>query len=569
MIGKSVPVYFYENNTTQIGVGSFTILMDTAIVEKYINTPYNTVIQEWSGITMTNLKVVNNYLGIPLINKQMVFYTKLDPGNSLPHWGVQVMDTLGLAYSGVNMNTASDNVNFKNIVGSVYQDQMPGVFWDTGHSPPISVLTRGSAVLHGVIIDDRDNSFSIAIRVIREDAFNADGDLVKGDNIDFHIEGHFSNDYSTITDAKLRVRAAESGVGAWSPTFNLNNSQAKDSDINNPWEDDDNNGGDGDNRPAEVDPTDIPPLPDVGAADLGLVTLYAPTKAQLQALGNFLWSGLFDPDTYKKVFTDPMDCLIGLAIVPALPATQGNKNIQFGNCDSGVNSAFLSTQYVSVNCGSVKIPKKNGDFLDYQTKISIYLPYIGFRELSADDVMGASLQVVYNIDVLTGACAAFIKHSSRGVMYAYNGSCITNVALSGANYSGAIQNAVSTVASGVGVLAGMASGAAPVTLMSATSMLSSAANTALNSKPSIQRSGNLGGSAGILSVQKPFIIIQRPNPSVPSYMQNYVGRVCNKTASLGACNGFTMVDYCHLDGISATPGEITEIETMLKSGVIL
>ena len=566
MIAKKVPVYFYENDT-QLDVGHFLIYQDTSLVEKYINYSYNETIQSWTGVHLTNIKKVNDYLGVPLINKDSRFYSKLNPGNSYPHWATAVMDLLGLYGQGIVMNTANDTVQFKTIDGAVYQNNMGGVTWNTG-TPPVSIITISNAPEIEAGIDDRDNSYYLNIRVRREDCFNADGSLANEDCIDFNITGIYSNDYSEITSLIIKVRPMHTGLG-FVPNFNALTSQATDTDINNPWEDDNNNGGDGDNRDPEIDPTDVPPLPDVGAADLGLVTLYAPTKAQLQSLGNFLWSGLFDPDTFKKVFTDPMDCLIGLAIVPALPATSGSKNIQFGNCDSGVNSSYLSTQYVSVDCGSVAVRKKNGDFLDYDTKISIYLPYIGFRELSADDVMGASLKVVYNIDVLTGACAAFIKHSTRGVMYAYNGSCITNVALSGTNYSGAIQNAVSTVASGVGVLAGMASGAAPVTLMSATSMLSSAANTALNSKPSIQRSGNLGGSAGILSVQKPFIVIQRPNPSVPSYMQNYVGRVCNKTASLGACKGFTMVDHCHIDGISATPGEISEIEAMLKAGVIL
>ena len=208
------------------------------------------------------------------------------------------------------------------------------------------------------------------------------------------------------------------------------------------------------------------------------------------------------------------------------------------------------------------------DYAPY-TKISIYLPYIGIRELSADDVIGGSLNVQYIVDVLTGACACFISHSTRGVLYSYNGSCITNVPLTAQNFSGAIQNAVSAVIGGVGVIAGMATGAAPVTAMGVTGLLNSAANTAINSKPQIQRSGNLGGSAGIMSIQKPYIIIERPNLSVPANVQHYVGQTSNLTRSLGSCSGFTMVEYIHLDGISATSQEIAEIESLLKQGVIL
>ena len=331
-------------------------------------------------------------------------------------------------------------------------------------------------------------------------------------------------------------------------------------------------GGDGTlTDPDNTDPVDIPSLPSVGAADLGFITMYNPSKAQLKSLSDFMWSNLFDLATYKKLFSDPMQSIIGLAIVPVQPNTSGSKNVMFGTIDSGVAMTTIGNQYVQLDCGSVDIEKWIGSFMDYSpyTKVSIYLPYIGIHELSADDIMGGSINVVYNIDVLSGACGCFIKHSSRGVLYSYNGSCITNIPLTSQNFSAAIQNAVSAVCSGAGIIAGIATGAAPVTAMSAAGLLNSAANTALNSKPSVQRSGSLGGSAGILSVQKPYVIIERPNVSVPASVQNYVGQTANITMSLGSCHGFTMCEHVHINSINATSEEIKEIESLLKEGVML
>ena len=266
-----------------------------------------------------------------------------------------------------------------------------------------------------------------------------------------------------------------------------------------------------------------------------------------------------------------MEAIIGLGVVPAVPASSGTKSVQFGNVNSGVSMSYVDTQFVKVNCGSLKLDKYIGSFMDYSpyTKISIYLPYIGMRDLSPDDLIGGSIEVQYSIDILTGACACFIKHSSRGVLYSYNGSCIANIPLTGQSYSAAIQNAVSAVISGVGMVAGMTTGAAPVTAMSAAGLINSAANTALNSKPTIQRSGNMGGSAGILSVQKPYVIIERPHLSVPSKVQNYVGQCANMTMNLGACSGYTIVEFCHIEGVPCTTEELTEIESLLKGGVIL
>ena len=329
-------------------------------------------------------------------------------------------------------------------------------------------------------------------------------------------------------------------------------------------------GGDGKYDLSSDGLTDVPDLPDIDAADLGFVTMYCPTKAQLKELSDFMWSDAFSLATYKKLFSDPMDSIIGLAIVPVSPNVGGSKTVKFGQIDSGVSMNYMTSQYVQLDCGSVDIDKYVGSFLDYDyTKISIYLPYIGFRPLDTDDVMGKTISVTYNIDCLSGSCAAFISVSGRGVMYAYNGSCISNIPLTAQNFSGAIQNAVTAIISGAGAAIGAATGAAPLTAMGVSGLLNSAANTALNSKPDIQRSGNLGGSAGILSVQHPYVIIQRPDVSVPANMAGYIGQCSNITKQLANCSGFTMVDYIHLHDVPCTSDELKEIETLLKEGVIL
>lgn len=331
-------------------------------------------------------------------------------------------------------------------------------------------------------------------------------------------------------------------------------------------------GGDGKyGDPDSIVPTEFPALPTVSAADVGFCTIYNPSKSQLRELSGFMWSELFDLNSYKKLFADPMESIIGLAIVPVTPSQGGIKNVQFGTIDSGISMPYLSTQYVKKNCGSVSIDKYIGSFLDGApyTKVSIFLPFIGIHELSADDVVGRSIEVEYNIDVLSGACSAFIYVSGRGVLYQYNGSCISNIPLTSINFSSAIQNAVSAVCSGAAIIAGMASGAAPLTAGGAMGLLNSAANTAINSKPSIQRSGSLGGSAGIMSTMTPYVIIERPDMSVPYNVQHYVGQVSNITMKLDSLSGFTMVDSIHLDNISATTEEINEIEALLKGGIIL
>ena len=563
MKGINVPLYLYEYGTNvQMDVSTMLILQDTAFVEKYAQYTSWTTLQSLTGQHMTSIgAVVNSFFGEPIFNNETRVFCKIEQGYNLGNYN-NVWRMLNIKLMPV-FGTNTNNGVFETISGSRYYNLLP-------YNPVTASRIYANAPTITSDAHEGNRDYTVTLYVFREDMFAADGSVANTSGIGIRLSGYFSVGATEITSLDISVRYYDNAWGTWTPAFNLKTNQGEETDVNNPFPNDPNDGGDGDNLPPEIDPTAVPELPSVSIANSGLITIYNPTLAQLQSLGAFLWSGVFDPDSFKKLFADPMEAMIGLAIVPAIPSTAGSKNIRFGNVDSGVNAAYFSTQYVNFKCGSVTINKQVGSFLDYDaTKVSLFLPYIGFRELAATDVMGASISVEYNIDILNGSCAAFVVHSSRGVIYAYNGSCITNVPLTAANYSGAIQNAVSTVASGVGVLAGMATGAAPVTMASAASMLTAGANTIMSTKPNIQRSGNLGGSAGMLTAKKPFVIIERPNYSVPDYYQNFEGRMCNKTAKLGSLSGFTMVDAVHLDNVNATTSEITEIEAMLKAGVIL
>lgn len=579
MIIKNLPAYAYMNGV-QKDACVFQIAQDTEFVERYKTYTTQTKIYDWEDQTTTNpTKIVNDFFGFNLMSTMWKMYMGMATNQVFDPDADKLFTAAKLFPSIMILGEAGD---FGPYDGQIYLMNGCHKKLPVGHIEYNSIVATSAYIEGGVntaMASISYNTLRVNLYIFREDLFESDGSMAPAGErrgvINVTIDFSFESDNTTVNRIRIYVKYNSSSValGLFTPALTLADAQAEDKDPSDPFENtegDGNDGGDGENLPPVVDPVDVPGLPSTGVGSCGIVTIYTPTLSNLQALGSFLWSGAFDPDSFKKLFADPMQAIIGLAILPIIPGSSGSKNIRFGNVDSGVNSSYVSDPFVTKNMGSVKITKDVGSFLDYtDTKISIYLPYLGFRTLSPDDVMDSTISVVYNVDCLTGACAAFIKSNKRGVLYAYNGSCITNIPLTGQNFSGAIQNAVSAVASGVGVLAGMASGAAPVTAMGAMGLLTSAANCAVNSKPEIQRSGNLGGSAGILSVQKPYLIIQRPVIEVPGGLSSQVGNVSFKTVTLGSCSGFTLVDRCHLENINATANEISEIETMLKQGVIL
>ena len=81
-----------------------------------------------------------------------------------------------------------------------------------------------------------------------------------------------------------------------------------------------------------------------------------------------------------------------------------------------------------------------------------------------------------------------------------------------------------------------------------------------------QPSGGMGAVAGGDMFQN---VSSRSQDAKIANVTKYAGLTSNMTRSLSSCSGFTLVEYVHLHGISATSEELAEIESMLKAGVIL
>ena len=320
-------------------------------------------------------------------------------------------------------------------------------------------------------------------------------------------------------------------------------------------------GGGGGTYTLDSDPIGFPSLPSISATDTGLVTLFSPSSGQMKSLAQFMWSDLFDVATFKKLFTEPMECIIGCSIVPVAPTLGSTVNVKLGYVDTGIQMTKCASQYVTVECGSLDIARYFGSALDQSpyTKFSIYLPYIGTKRLSTDDIAGKTITVRYSVDVLSGSCTAMIM-CGDSVLYSYSGSCAIGVPLTSSNWGSFITSAVQLAGAGVAVAAtgGSAAGLLPAT-----------ANSVLAMKPDINRTGTVSGSAGLLGIQTPYLIWECPNQSMAGNYQHFVGFPCNITYTLSNLGGYTEVESVQLDNISATEEEKNEIESLLKSGVIL
>ena len=307
---------------------------------------------------------------------------------------------------------------------------------------------------------------------------------------------------------------------------------------------------------------DFPNLPNLSAVDTGFITLFNPSASQLKSLANYMWSGLFDLDTFKKIFADPMDCILGLSIVPVNVPSGSSDTVKVGNISTGVSMTKASSQYVSVDCGTLNVNEFWGAYLDYSpyTKAEIYLPYVGTHPLDIDDIMNKPVHVKYHIDILSGACIAFVK-CGDSVLYSFIGQCSSSIPITGNDWTNVI-NGVINIAGAVGSMV-MTGG------MSAPMAIGQIASTAVNSsKPSVEKSGSLSGTGGMLGVQTPYMILTRPRQALPAQQNVYTGYPSFITRTLSSVSGYTEVDHIHLENVPGTESELSEIETLLKTGVI-
>ena len=161
-----------------------------------------------------------------------------------------------------------------------------------------------------------------------------------------------------------------------------------------------------------VPPTDTPSDPGAGAGGSasGLWAVYNPTIAELNDLGAYLWTNNII-ELLQKFLQNPMDAIISLHRLYITPDTGAPQSIMLGYLNSGVTANVVTNQFKTLNCGNVVIPEYFEDARDYDapyTIVECYLPFVGIVRLRTEDIIGGTVNIVYEVDVYSGACLAKI-----------------------------------------------------------------------------------------------------------------------------------------------------------------
>lgn len=353
------------------------------------------------------------------------------------------------------------------------------------------------------------------------------------------------------------------------------------------------------------DAVPYPDDPPISGASAGFITMYEMTENNMQAFA----SELFDFDWWQAVknfFADPMDFICGVMIVPFAPRTSGHACPVFHQAsplpDIKMSHYWpvIQDQYQDIDCGSLTVPKYYDSCFDYNpyTSVRIYLPYIGYKDLDPDEVMGNTIQVKYKVDCMTGDCIAFIIRTAVSMpsmtpvsqcIAQFSGNCGVRVAFGRQSFDSAIQASVQLMAGIAGGIIRGAGGAISAFMVGGAGGGASSESEALAqeqiargagggmSMPNVEamksqviKSGIMGANAGFMSVQKPFIIRSIPNQSRPGNYRQLNGYPANIEGPIGSrgFRGYMEIEKIELDGIAAMEQEKAELTAILGGGVL-
>ena len=250
-------------------------------------------------------------------------------------------------------------------------------------------------------------------------------------------------------------------------------------------------------------------------SELAFVNVYNPTQKQLVDAANALFMNF---STGEVINTSQYIVAIHKVFVP-VSTDEAFQPIRFGNYNTQVNSKVVNQRLARVSCGKVTVPELHHNALDYSpyTTVRIWLPFLGFFDLSIDELSNKEVELNYTIDLINGKALAEISNDD-GVIYRFVGTAYEREP-----YHTESLNNISTVY----------------------------INGAYN-----------------MADYTPYLLIERPINLTPSN-NDLEGLPTYKEVTIGDMTGYLRCRKVFANNMIATEAEKNEIESLLCGGVLV
>ena len=278
-----------------------------------------------------------------------------------------------------------------------------------------------------------------------------------------------------------------------------------------------------------------------------------------------------------------------------------------------MHAHYAKGEFVLWKTSKLNVPAHFNNYLDFCTSYKLYLPYYGFMDIDANDIVGGTIQVFYNINIVTGATMITVAcNNSRsgneetkyysvstevGHTIPFGVDIMQSEGLRAANMIMKVGSMLPSLAmGGAQIQAGMQVNQANKLLEDIgnepgtdTSKITAARDDAQNrynktntmqslvkdfdiNAQKVSGSGHSTGvsnETGNLDELHPYLLITRPVNVEPVDYEDYVGLPSSQALALSQCSGFTQVAAVKPQSMIDAPKYFNEIMSLLQAGVYL
>lgn len=333
--------------------------------------------------------------------------------------------------------------------------------------------------------------------------------------------------------------------------------------------------GDGDNISDDI------PLPSVNFfPNSNAYNRYWLTGANLDDLQAWIFGETFLNDI-RRLWNDPAEYLINISYYPFNGYLHDVNNVQqanisIGNLTSDISAFAMGNGYnAKFRGGTYQLKEYYGTYLDYApyTSVEMYIPYIGYKQLNVNDIMGKTLELIYAVDWDTNTLTATIMADDKPLTM-YSGAFGVKLSLSGSNANQIAetiaQGIIGTVTTtGMAIAAGVTGN--PVgAIAGGVKAAEGALNTLFNIQNSPRQFGTPTPSTGVYNTQIPHLIIHRPMTAEPEAYKNLLGYSAGYSGIVSEFSGFLKCRSVQISGSDTISGaEQLEIINLMKGGIFI
>lgn len=349
----------------------------------------------------------------------------------------------------------------------------------------------------------------------------------------------------------------------------------EDSDISNP-------DPDKEESDTETDPT----ISDITGSGL-LTKTYMLTPQEAQGIGAFLWGADYMTNI-RLLTTSPIENVVSCKLFP-FEVTGQSANVVIGNVDSLTTADVIEKNVIKKTSNALSVPHfyknqaDNLEFLDYDpyTKVEIFLPFIGIKELPCDIVMGGTLKIQWFFDLVCGTVETHVlcdsptdlgnNNSGYHTLMIFNSQCGSDIPLTSQNMaqvqSAYIQNAIG---GGISLASGNIAGVVQSMAGAITTQYHSQTHGTPSPNTTVQTD-----LTPYIRITRPFAKLQGTNKAGASdeepckVYRKLMGAPLYEVYTLGTLDGYTEIENPQIAVAGALKEEVDEINRLLAEGVIL